>query len=125
MDITTEKPQSIDREQSRVALMGRTLYCLIAPNSNTEDTNNIVFLCEKAIDNKTVSNILVDISLSDGFSKIARKTWVEFIQNPRITRIAFFGGDIYTDTTVSFIVGAAKTSNCKVFKTKETYNKIQ
>ena len=115
--------QNNELEISKVALMGRTLYILIAANPSTDDINNVIFLAEKAINEKTASNIMVDLSLSEGFSKFARKIWSEFIQNEGIHKAVFFGGDIYTETTVSFIVGAAGSNNCKLVSTREEADK--
>ena len=119
MSENSKNTQDNDREISRVSLIGRTLYLLIAPNPSVDDINNMIYLAEKAVNEKATSNIMVDLSLSEGFSKFARKMWSEFIQNTNINKVVFFGGDIYTETTVSFIVSASGSKNCMLFQSKD------
>lgn len=114
--IDSAQPNSV----SSVNIKDEILCCAIASASSDLDMSNLVRLCDLAIHKKVVTDIAVDISHSEGFSKNARKIWVDFINDKEIRKVAFYGGDIYTETTVSFIVGAAGASDCKIFQTKDS-----
>ena len=104
---------------SEIAINGNTAYCVVCGTSEKDDSVHIISICTKALEEHVVENIIIDLSLAEGFSTEARKLWVEFIKDHRIRRMAFFGGDIYAETTISFIVGASGVKNCQIFQSKD------
>ncbi len=63
--------------------------------------------------------ILIDLKRSTQFSSGARKEWVKFLQNPKINKVAIFGGNIFVRTLASFVIAASKSKNIKFFTTEK------
>ena len=71
------------------------------------------------IEKENASLVLIDLKQSTQFSSEARKIWVKFLQNPKISKTAIFGGNVFVRTLASFVIAAAQKKNIKFFITEE------
>lgn len=101
---------------------GMIVYRLTTSVDDTE-AKRLDELGRVFLDRNEADHILIDIQKSSDFSSAARKRWVNFLQHPRIVKVAIFGGNIFIRTLATFVIGASKKKNIKFFETEEEARK--
>src|SRR3989339_779477 len=65
------------------------------------------------------SFVLIDLHQSTEFSSAARKICVDFLQNDKINKTAFFGGNVFVKTLATFVMAPTGKKDIKFFNTEE------
>lgn len=95
------------------------LYYTIVTSVDEQEAIRLDTVGEEFINKGETSFVLIDIQQSSDFSSAARKTWVKFLQNPRIKKTAIFGGNVFVRTLASFVIAAVGKADIKFFETEQ------
>jgi len=97
---------------------GGIVHYIIAAPVDEREANRIDAIGTAFIDKGEASYVLIDIQLSTIFTSSARRTWVKFLQNPKIKKTAIYGGNVFVRTLASFVIAATGKANIKFFVTE-------
>lgn len=93
-------------------------YTITAPVDENE-ANRLDAIGVEFVNKGEAVFVLIDLQQSTDFSSGARRTWVEFLKNPKIKKTAIYGGNVFVRTLASFVITAAGKTNIKFFVTEE------
>lgn len=92
-------------------------FCISAP----VDENEVVLLRDKGLEfiNKGCAvYIIIDLKHPTRPSFAVRKIWTDFLQNPKLKKVAIFGGNMFARTLASFVIATTHKKNIKIFSTE-------
>lgn len=92
---------------------------MIAIPVDEKEAVRLDVLGEEFINKGEASFVVIDIHRSSDFSSAARRTWVKFLQNPKIKKTAIFGGNVFVRTLASFVIAATGKNNIKFFSSEQ------
>ena len=102
-----------------VSIEGDIVRYKIANIVDEREVGRLINIGLRVINENIVSLVLIDLSKVDKFPLRTRTGWIQFLKNPRIKKMAVFGGNQFIKTAVSFVVKAAHTDNTRFFVNEE------
>ncbi len=118
--MSKEEMNSKTTNENSISFENNTIKYTISTPVDEEEAKRLNGIGSEYIDKKGgIIYILIDLKKSTQFSSGARKEWVKFLQNPKINKVAIFGGNVFVRTLASFVIAASKSKNIKFFTTEE------
>ena len=102
-----------------VIIEGDIVRYKIANIVDEREIGRLINIGLRVVNENITSLVLIDLSRVDKFSLGMRTGWIQFLKNPRIKKVAVFGGNQFIKTAVSFVVKAAHADNTRLFVNEE------
>ncbi len=110
----------IIKNKNRVACSDdRVVFYHIDSDVDENDAQRLNDFGKDCFEKNLADYVLIDLKASTEFSSVARKIWVEFLQDARIKKTAIFGGNVFVRTLASFVIAATGKRNIKFFSVEK------
>ncbi|HAT68209.1 MAG: hypothetical protein A2481_04035 [Candidatus Yonathbacteria bacterium RIFOXYC2_FULL_47_9] len=118
MSDTTPECENTDQKNLVSCADNIVRYTICTP-VDPDEAVRLSTVGKKHLDDGEASFVLIDLHQSTEFSSAARKIWVDFLQNEKIKKTAFFGGNVFVKTLATFVIAATGKKDIKFFNTEE------
>lgn len=108
-----------DNPKNEVACADNIVHYVISTPVDPDEAVRLSTIGKSYLEGGQAEFVLIDLHQSTEFSSAARKVWVEFLQNDKIKKTAFFGGNVFVKTLATFVIAATGKKDIKFFNTGE------
>lgn len=119
MTDTTPECDDVTTRKNMVSCADNIVRYTICTPVEPDEAVRLSTIGKSYIEGGQAEFVLIDLHQSTEFSSAARKIWVEFLQNARIKKTAFFGGNVFVKTLATFVIAATGKKDIKFFSTEE------
>lgn len=116
-DIMLEYPVAVSKNE--VSCADNIVRYTICASVNNDEAMSLSTIGKRYLEGGQAQYVIIDLRRYMDFSASARKILVEFLQNDKIKKTAFFGGNVFVKTLAAFVIAAAGKKNVKFFDTEE------
>ncbi len=102
-----------------VIIEGNIVRYKMTDNVGDEKIKHLIDIGTQILDENIASLVLVDIDEVQKLSLATRGCWIQFLKDPRIKKVAIFGGNQFINTVASFIVSTLQADKGQLFSTEE------